>query len=220
MKHPFSIALAVIALASLACNSLIKLPLGNLTAIPLTTFSIDQAIPDGTSPAEVALTLAPSTATLTVAGGAGRLVQGEIQYNIAEWRPALATDQSSLRIEQRLPDDTIASTPEGAVNQWNLKLSDSLTTVLVDFPAGDLTVDLADTLANNMSISITVGAANLRLVIPTEVAASVEVHRGPSSVSTEGAWTADGNRYTTSSSGPKWAITINMGVGNLTLTSQ
>lgn len=220
MKHTLSIVVAVIALASLACNSLVKLPLRNLTDIPLTTFAIDQAIPDGTSPKEVALTLAPSTAALMLAGGSDHLAQGEIQYNTAEWQPALVTDQSLLRIEQRLPDDIIASTPEGAVNQWNLELSDRVTTVLVDFPAGDLTIDLADTLADNISIRVTVGAANLRLVIPAEVAASVEVHRGPSSVTTEGEWITDGNRYITGGSGPTWAITLNMGVGNLTLTRQ
>lgn len=220
MKRHFSIVVAALALASLACNPLIKVPLGSLTTIPTATFSIDQATSVGTEVTEAALTLAPSTATLTVAGGADRLAQGEIQYNIAEWKPTLTTDQGLLRIEQRLPDDTIASTPEGPLNQWDLKLSDTVTNVEVACPAGDLTLDFADSLPNGVSINVTVGAAKLRLVIPDGVAVDVQVHRGPSSVTTEGAWTANGNRYTTHGPGHKWAVKIEMGVGNLTLMSR
>jgi hypothetical protein len=91
--------------------------------------------------------------------------------------------------------------------------------VQVVYPAGDLTLDFADTLPDGVSISVTVGAANLRLIIPAGVAADVQVRRGPSGLTTEGAWTADGDRYTTTGPGPKWAIDIEMGVGHLTLTS-
>jgi hypothetical protein len=219
MKHPLSIVIATLALAALACNPLIRLPLGGLTTIPTATFSIDPAIPAGTATTEAALTLAPGSATLTLAGGAERLAQGEIHYNVAEWQPSVVTDQGRLRIEQHLPDDIIANPPAGALNQWNLKLSDTVMRVQVVYPAGDLTLDFADTLPDGVSISVTVGAANLRLIIPAGVAADVQVRRGPSGLTTEGAWTADGDRYTTTGPGPKWAIDIEMGVGHLTLTS-
>lgn len=220
MRHQPSLVVAALALAALACNPLIKVPFGGLTTIPTETFSINQLIPEGTTATEVALMLAPGTATLTLAGGAESLAQGEIHYNVAEWQPSLALEQGRLHIEQRLPDDTLSSAPEGALNQWDLRLSDMLRQVQVACPTGDLTLHLADSLSDGVSISITVGAANLRLVIPAGVTAEVEVQRGPSSLVTEGAWTTDGDRYTTTGPGPAWSIDIEMGVGQLTLTRQ
>jgi hypothetical protein len=214
MKHRFSLVVAALALAALACN-----PLFTVT-LPTETFSISQAIAEGMVAMEVALTRPPGAATLNLAGGAESLAQGEIHYNVAEWQPSVVTDQGRLRIEQRLPQDTIASAPEGAFNRWDLKLNDTVKTVQVACPAGDLTLHLADSLSDGVSIHITVGAANLRLVIPAGVAAEVGVRRGPSSIVTEGAWTADGDRYTTTGPGPKWAIDIEMGVGQLTLISR
>jgi hypothetical protein len=220
MKHRFSLVVAALALAALACNPLIKVPFGGLTTIPTETFLIDPAIPAGASATEAALTLAPGNATLTLAGGAESLAQGEIHYNVAEWQPSMVADHGRLRIEQRLPQDTLASAPDGALNQWDLRLSDAVQTVQVACPAGDLTLFLADTLPEGIAIAVTVGAANLRLVTPAGVAAEVGVRRGPSRLVTEGAWTADGDRYTTTGPGPKWAIDIEMGVGHLTLTSR
>ncbi len=211
--------LAALTLAALACNPLVTVPLGGLTTIPTETFSISPALPEAAAATEVALTLAPGTATLTLAGGAEGLAHGTINYNVAEWQPSLALDQGRLRIEQRLPDHTLASAPAGALNQWDLSLSEPLRQVQVAFPAGDLTLRLADSLSEGVAISVTVGAANLRLEIPAGVAAEVGVQRGPSRLVTEGAWTTDGGRYTTAGPGPAWMIDIQMGVGQLTLAS-
>ena len=86
-------------------------------------------------------------------------------------------------------------------------------------PAGNFTIAFADTLPDDVTINIEMGAGNLRLAVPAGVAANVEIHRGPSSVATEGAWTASGNSYATSGAGSSWTINVKMGVGNLILAS-
>jgi hypothetical protein len=60
----------------------------------------------------------------------------------------------------------------------------------------------------------------LNLQVPAGVAAHVTVSGGPKNVETEGLWTANGGTYIADGAGARWAIDIEMGVGNLTLVSQ
>jgi hypothetical protein len=48
--------------------------------------------------------MAPSSAALILAGGAQGMVEGEIRYNVAEWKPSLSADDGTLRIFQTVPD--------------------------------------------------------------------------------------------------------------------
>jgi hypothetical protein len=220
MKQKLSLFIATLALAALACNSLINLPVSSVKTIPTETFSIDESVPADATVTDATLVMAPSSATLALAGGANGLVEGEIIYNVAEWKPTLTASDGILRITQEPQDDKLYSVSGEAVNEWNLKLGNGIVNVRVECPAGKFTLDFADTLPDGANIIIDMGAGDLRLVVPAEVAASVEVQRGPSNVTTEGAWTVNGSAYTISGSGPTWIIKLEMGVGNLTLVSQ
>jgi hypothetical protein len=55
--------------------------------------------------------MAPSSATLMLAGGASGLVEGEIRYNITEWEPTLNTSDGTLRIVQDVSGSQIKGTP-------------------------------------------------------------------------------------------------------------
>jgi hypothetical protein len=213
------IVVVLLGSALSACNSLVNVPFSSLKTGPTATYAIDEPRAPGTALTDVMLTMAPGTATLALAGGADGMVNGEIQYNVAEWKPTLATSDGKIRIEQHRADHMISSSLEGAINQWNLQLGDRLKHVRVVCPAGNFTLDFADTLPDGASISVEIGAGNLRLTVPTGVAARVAVHHGPSSVATEGAWAKSGDTYATSGAGPTWTIQVNMGVGNLTLVS-
>jgi len=219
MKRNLSLTVTMLALAALACNSLIKLPIGGLKTIPTETFSIDEPLPSGDAIKDITFGMAASTATLTIAGGAKGLVEGQIQYNVAEWKPTLITSSGALRVEQTLPDGTIGGSPGGSINQWDIKLGNGLQNVHVICSSGNFTLFLTNTLPNVVNISIEIGTGNFHLVIPTGVAASVNVNRGPFKVATEGAWTQNNTTYTTSGSNPVWMIKLVMGVGNLTLAS-
>lgn len=220
MKRNLPIALTALVLATLACNLLANAPFSNVKTGPTLTFSIDEPVPAGATTTDVRLSMAPSSATLALASGANGLVEGEIHYNVADWKPTLTTSDGTLRILQEMPGDEVHTISGEAVNDWKLKLGDGIVNVHVKFLAGDFTLDFADSLPDGVSITVEMGAGNLRLVVPDGIAASIEVSRGPSTVSTEGAWTKNGSSYINGGSGSAWAIDVSMGVGNLTLASQ
>ena len=219
MKRILFIVGIMLALTTSACNSLVKLPVSSLKTGPTETFVINEPRSTGATSTDVTLALAPGTATLGLAGGASGLTEGAITSNVPDWKPILTTSAAALRITQRSPDDAIVSAPNDAINQWDLKLGDQVRSVQVECPAGNFTLAFADTLPPDSRISVQMGAGNLRLAVPASMNARVTVHRGPSSVVTEGAWTAGGATYTTSGTGPTWTITVEMGVGTVTLAS-
>ena len=219
MKRILFIVGIMLTLTTSACNSLVKLPLSSLKIGPTETYVINEPRSTGATSTDVTLALAPGTATLTLGGGASGLAEGAITSNVPDWKPILTTSAAALRITQRSPDDAIVGAPNDAINQWDLKLGDQVRSVQVEFPAGNFTLALADTLPDDSRISVQMGAGNMRLAIPASVNARVTVHRGPSSVATEGAWTASGATYTTRGTGPTWTIIVEMGVGTVTLAS-
>jgi hypothetical protein len=217
MKPILFILVVMLALATSACNSLLTVPYSSPKTGPTETFAINQPRFAGATSAEV--TLAPGTATLAFAGGASGLAEGTITSNVTDWKPILTTSATALRIAQRPPGGTIVSAPNDAINQWDLTLGDQVQNLEIACPAGNFTLAFADTLPDDIMITIEMGAGNLRLAVPAGVVAHVAVNRGPSSVATEGAWTASGNTYATSGVGSSWTINVQMGVGNLTLAS-
>jgi hypothetical protein len=217
MKRILFIVVVMLALTTSACNSLLTVPFSSPKTGPTETFAINQPRLTGATSAEV--TLAPGTATLAFAGGASGLAEGTITSNVPDWKPILTTSATRLRIAQRSPGGAIVSAPNDAINQWDLKLGDQVQNLQIACPAGNFTLAFADTLPDDITITVEMGAGNLRLAVPAGVTARVAVNRGPSSVATEGAWTASGNAYATSGAGSSWTINVTMGVGNLTLAS-
>lgn len=220
MKHTFLILISLLALALSGCNMLVRLPVGSAELIPTEKFPLDEAIPDGVAITTVTLTLAPSNASVLLAGHSDGLANGEIQYNVAEWKPVVAVDGNTLKLQQHVPENNISSTPKNALNSWNLQLADALTNVSVTLTTGNYTLTFVDTLPDGATINVKTGVGNLRLEFPVGVTANVEVQRGPANITTVGAWTKDGNTYMFGGSGPVWKVKVDIGVGNLTLLSQ
>ena len=220
MRRNRIIVLPVLLLAMLACNTLTNIQFTRLKTGPTETFNINETAPAGTPITKASLTMAPSLATMALAGGASGLVEGEIQYNVAEWKPTLSIDNDTLNISQKVDGTDVKGAPEGGVNEWDLKLGGELMNVHVECPAGDFTLDFADTLSDGTTITIDMGAGNMHLIVPRGIDASVNITRGPSTVSTEGTWSQNGSSYNNGGSGSAWTIDITMGVGNLTLVSR
>jgi hypothetical protein len=220
MKPKLTLWIAVLALAALACNSFVALPGTALETGTVQTFSIDEAALAGISATQAELVMAPGKASLNLAGGADGLAQGQVEYNVGEWQPALTSAGGVLRIEQSLPEGSIASVPSGAVNRWDVALGDGLADVRIECPAGAYTLTLDESLPDGARIAIQAGAVALRLVVPAEAAASVAVQRGPTGLETEGDWVVSDNFYTTGGAGPAWNIQLTTGVGSLTLVAE
>lgn len=220
MKHSLLILIALLAITISGCNMLVKLPIGGPDLIPIEKFPVDGIIPEDAPVTTAALTVAPSNATLLLAGDSDGLANGEIQYNVAGWKPVVTVDGNILKIEQHIPENNISSTPKNALNTWDLQLGNSLTNVVVALSTGNYTLTFAESLPDGATINVNVGLGNLRLEFPTGVAANVEVQRGPANIVTEGVWEQNGKMYTYGEPGPVWNVKVDIGVGNLTLASQ
>lgn len=217
MKKHLTILYIIFALATTACNLMFKPPFGGPKLIPTETFPVDEAAPDGAAIPTAVLALAPSNATVSLGGEAMGLIDGTIQYNVADWKPTLAVESNALRIEQKVPDGSVAITPKGGLNKWDLKISDTVTNINISSPAGNHTLNFAGTLPDGVSISVNAGAGSLRLVFPAAVTVDVEVHRGLANITTEGEWTTSGKTYSSGNSGPVWMVKVDIGAGNVTL---
>ena len=221
MKRSILILATLFALTTSGCNLLFKVPIGGPELISTETFSIDEATPIRDSILDAEFMVAPSNASLVLKGDAYGLVNGEIQYNVVEWKPSLVIDENTLYISQTIPDNNIASVPRGALNEWDLNLNPMLKNITVSLSAGNYTLTFADTLPDEAEMNVHHGVGNLRLVFPADVVVNVEVQRGPANIDTEGDWSNTGNIYlsTSSNADQSWNVKVDIGVGNLTLVS-
>lgn len=116
--------LAALSLATLACSVNVDMGTGATPAIgPTETETIEVARPDGDS---AKLTLTLGAGTLALDGGGEGLVNGTVDYNVAEWKPVVETDGTTVTVRQG--GDTngnFNAWPGGTVvNDWQLTLGD------------------------------------------------------------------------------------------------
>jgi len=92
---------------------------------------------------------------------------------------------------------------------------------IMDFSsgAGDYTLDFSGKLQRDASVKISSGLSNLIVVVPEGVDAVVTLDSGASNVSAGSDWTKNGNIYRQKGEGPTLTFVIEMGAGNVTLTS-
>jgi N-terminal domain of toast_rack, DUF2154 len=121
MKHTVFVALAALTAASMACAINVNIP--RLTTGATQTLAISEAAPSGSAQqADVEITM--GAGTLNVSGGAQGLVEGQVQYNVAEWKPTVTHTGNSVSITQGQPQNNIGIPQSGSkvVNDWALKL--------------------------------------------------------------------------------------------------
>jgi hypothetical protein len=208
MKRSILFLATLFALTTSGCNLLFKVPIGRPELILTETFSINEATAKGDTISDAEFTIAPSNASLVLAGDANGLVNGDIQYNVADWKPSMVIDENTLYISQAIPDNNIASVPKGALNEWELNLNPTLKNITVFLSSGNYTLKFADTLPDGAVINVHDGVGNLRLEFPANVTVNVEVQRGPANIATEGDWSKNGKSYTSGSSlpvSPRWS---------------
>lgn len=220
MNRFLSLLILVSTFVTSGCNMLFRVPVGRPELTDTEIFTVDEAVPGTGTVTDVALTVVPSNGTILLGGEADGLALGEIQYNVADWKPTVTIDDNILRIEQAVPENNITSTPNGSINAWTLKLGDTLKNITISLPTGNYTLTFADTLPDGTVIHVNAGVGNLILEFPANVTANVEVHRGPASIATEGTWTKNGKVYASGDTDPVWTVAVDFGVGNLMLVSK
>jgi hypothetical protein len=90
--------------------------------------------------------------------------------------------------------------------------------------AGTFTLDFSGKLRTDGSVSLDAGVGSVHIVVPAGMAVKVIVDSKLTKITQEGTWTVSGKDYTTAAADggkadKQLTITVNMGVGNLTLTA-
>ncbi len=113
--------LLVLVLGLTACGFHISIPITTLTPGPVQTDQINVPVPVETTQA-VNLSLAFGAGTLKVQPGASALVSGIATYNIADFKPIVTSNGSTVRIEQGNWHLTGIPDLSNIKNEWDLSL--------------------------------------------------------------------------------------------------
>lgn len=173
---------------------------------------------------------------LTVAGGAGQLLEADFAYNVAELKPEVEYDDGTLVVRQPPTDGLpVLQGISDFRNEWDLRLYDdvpmdlrvkvgagtsdlqlaglALTGLDVSFGAGEYAVDLSGDWAHDLDVTIEAGATDLRLGLPSEVGVRVDIDDGPHTVEADGL-TQSGNSYTNAAYGSaEVTLRVNLDAG-------
>jgi hypothetical protein len=121
-RNPLFTIVAVVALVTMACGVNFNLPLNQVKTGPTQTDEITVEAPAGTE--EVELTLEFGAGELNLSPGTGdTLVSGTAVYNVADFKPEVASDGSQVSITQGdLDISGIPTFNEEIENTWDLQL--------------------------------------------------------------------------------------------------
>jgi len=115
------VAIGILALAALACG-LPGLPSveTQLKSGPVQTQAISVPLPADTSkPVQVFLRL--GAAEVTASTGSSKLIEGSVQYNVAEFQPTVNTTGGKVEVLQGQDGGIRGVPPQDMVNKWNLR---------------------------------------------------------------------------------------------------
>ncbi len=110
------VVILVMALVSLACGVNIDLP--KMRQIEPTLFSVNEPAPAAGE--ETRLILTTGAGKLNLEPGAAGLVEGEIRYNVEQWKPTITRNNGVVEIRQETNISGIP--PKNTENLWTLKL--------------------------------------------------------------------------------------------------
>lgn len=169
-----------------------------------------------------ALKLGPVPMDLTIEAGAYR---GNLDLGGLALRDlAISDGASQSEVNFRAPNPEIMqlfSYRTGASTATVLNLANAgFQTMTFDGGAGDYTFDLGGQLPHPATLRIRTGVSSVRLLVPAGLNARVTTQGGLSSVQTDAGWQTSGSTYTHSGSGPLLSISVEMGLGSLSLVSR
>ena len=89
-----------------------------------------------------------------------------------------------------------------------------------DGGAGEYSFDFSGNLQRDAVVSIDVGLSTVRIIVPSGVAARVDVDGAAEQIFALGAWQTDGDSYVNPGNGPQLTIKVNVGAGEVHLSNQ
>jgi hypothetical protein len=180
---------------------------------------------------------------LKVGGAADALMEGDLSYNVADWKPQIdyevSGEKGDLTVEQGNGDD--GRLGGGARNEWDLRFNDDVPTDLVvemgagesdldldsltltgldlEVGAGETTVDLTGDYARDFDASIEGGVGEATVLVPSEVGVRVRAEGGLGKINAEG-FQREGEAYVNDAYGDS-DVSLNVdvqgGVGSINL---
>ncbi len=120
-KRLLILPVILLLVSSLACSITVDLP---TTATGETqTLAIQEPLPANAE--TVKLSIEMGAGELNIESGSDALVEGQVQYNIRDWKPEIVRDGSNLILRQGRKENL--TVPSGdVVNRWHLKLGSAL----------------------------------------------------------------------------------------------
>ncbi|GAP14253.1 hypothetical protein LARV_02019 [Longilinea arvoryzae] len=143
------LAIALLALPSLACSITFNLP-SRVKTTTAQTLDISEDVPVQGKTSEV--TLEMGAGKLDLSGGASKLVEGTVRYNVEKWKPTITRNDNQIKIAQgeqgavELPGSDI-------INEWNIQLGNSPIDLEVAAGAYEGTLDLSGIPITNLRVS-------------------------------------------------------------------
>ncbi len=86
--------------------------------------------------------------------------------------------------------------------------------------AGNYTLDFSGPLQRDLTVKINGGVSNVKIIVPKDTLAVVDLTGGLKNVALTGTWNVEDNVYTSLGTGHKIEIEVDMGLGNLELISR
>ncbi|HUS14501.1 MAG TPA: toast rack family protein, partial [Chloroflexia bacterium] len=151
------------------------------------TLTINETAPAAGVDATV-VDLTMGAGMLSLQGGAEGLAEGEIRYNVAEWKPTVTRDSKSLSITQGQNKNSF-SLPGGSnlVNDWSLKLGSSPMALTIDAGAYQGTLALGGLPLRSLTIHDGAGDSTVSFDSPNpEPMDTLTYQTGASKVSLQG----------------------------------
>ena len=184
---------ASLAVASLACS--LSVPrFNNLQTGPTQTVELLEPPPNSDAVQDINLTMMAGEFNLS--GGTDAMLEGQISYNVEDWKPLITRGENSLTISQGDLNDSALSIPTGDVtNDWEVKLGNYPMNLTVHAGAYGANLDLSGLPIRIMEIQD--GASTSKIFFNTlnpEVMESLSYHTGASDVSFAGLANANFNQ--------------------------
>jgi len=162
MKRLLFIFIAILAVMSLACSVSVDMPEPKTGTKEI--LEISEAAPDAET-AEV--TIGMGGGKLTIGPGADQLVEGTVEYNIADWKPEITRDGREVKIEQSINNASFLG--GNVVNEWDLRLGEKPMDLSVQAGAYEGELDLSGLALRSVRISDGASKATVIFNLPNPV---------------------------------------------------
>jgi hypothetical protein len=169
-RKPLYLGLILLALATLACRITVDLPINEIKTGPTQTQDISVPLLKETG-AVADVELAFGAGRLNISPGAeGQLITGTATYNVAEFKPKITIEGTSVRIAQdKSRFEGIPNFGDSVKNTWDLEFSDAPMNLRVAAGAYQGRIELGGLSLHNLRVSDGAAESQLSFSKPNQV---------------------------------------------------